>query len=83
MSYFAPLDPPTLPPPGGLRSSWLRISRTVPPGPGNAAMPSSASGVGLPSDIVEPISPNVTYENPAGRARMRRPSWSGVAWTGP
>jgi hypothetical protein len=39
-----------------------------------AAMPSSASGVGRPSDIGEPISPNVTYEKPAGRAKMKRPS---------
>ena len=44
-----------------LRSSWLRISRirfgSV--GCGNAAIPSSASGVMLPSDIVEPMTPNV------------------------
>ena len=44
-----------------LRSSWLRISRTRfgSVGCGNAAIPSSASGVMLPSDIVVPIAPNV------------------------
>ena len=46
-------------------------------------MPSSASGVTLPSDIVEPISPNVTYENPAGSASTKRPRWSGVGAIGP
>jgi len=49
-----------LPLPGGLRSSWLRTSRTVPCGPANADMPSSASGVGRPSLIVDPVWPNVT-----------------------
>jgi hypothetical protein len=57
-----------LPAGGTLRSSWLRISRIVPSGPRNAAMPSSGSGVGVPSDSGEPMSPNVTYEKPAGSA---------------
>jgi hypothetical protein len=46
-------------------------------------MPSSASGVTLPSDIVEPMSPNVTYEKPAGNARMKRPRWSALRRGGP
>jgi hypothetical protein len=46
-------------------------------------MPSSASGVMFPSDIVEPISPNVTYEKPAGSASTKRPSWSAIRCGGP
>ena len=39
-------------------------------------MPSSASGVGLPSDIREPVWLNVTYEKPAGSASTSTPRWS-------
>ena len=67
-SYAAersPSRPPTVP--AGLRSSLLRTSRTrcalpLPWNrpPANKPMPSSASGVGFPSDILEPVWLNVT-----------------------
>jgi hypothetical protein len=65
-SYAAERSPSTLPTvPAGLRSSLLRTSRTsrFPLRrrlPLNAPMPSSASGVGFPSDISEPVWLNVT-----------------------
>jgi hypothetical protein len=46
-------------------------------------MPSSASGVGVPSDSGEPMSPNVTYEKPSGSARTLRPRWSAIGTGGP
>ena len=41
-----------------LLCSWLRTSTTVPSGPGKAAMPSWAPGVGSPLAIGEPTWPN-------------------------
>ncbi len=46
-------------------------------------MPSSASGVGLPSDIVEPVWLNVTYLKPAGSASTSTPRWSATRRSGP
>ena len=54
---------------------------------GNAAIPSCARGVRVPSDISEPSTPNFTYLNPsassssspAGRKRPYPPSPRGVA----
>src|SRR5690606_37118132 len=40
---------------GVSRFSWLQISRTLPLGSANAAMPSKAPGVGVPSDIGLPL----------------------------
>ena len=83
-SYFAAGSPPTLPSPGRLRSSLLRTSRTSPRlRPENALIPSRASGVGLPSDMVEPEWLKVTYEKPAGSASTSTPRWSAVRASGP
>jgi hypothetical protein len=58
---YADAGASTLPFPAGLRSSLLRINRTSPRRrPRNAAMPSSASGVRLPSAIVLSVWLNVT-----------------------
>ena len=46
-------------------------------------MPSWARGTVVPSLMVSPIFENVTYSNPAGRARISSPFWSATRDSGP